>query len=322
MIATFGEGILPQDAKSYVARLTRSHETDATLVSSVFGGMKVHFIQTRRLDAPVLKDFPRRHYKGDDDVTNQLKVAEYSEDITARIRSVLAQYAKYSQQKDSTFPERLVDFIRQKHEPMPEGEILASLERLEQKRSDLTRIGFLDKEPGIRDLRGNEDIHRIREALHLYVSDVEDKLKVFDDLAARVTLFMDLVNAHFSYKRLSISREKGFVLTPTSHRGLGPLELADLSSGEQNELVVLYELLFRVSPNSLVLIDEPEISLHVEWQVRFLSDLEKILRAVDATAIVATHSPQIINHRWNDTIELVGPPRARADEIPKMDERV
>jgi len=44
------------------------------------------------------------------------------------------------------------------------------------------------------------------------------------------------------------------------------LKLTDLSSGEQQEVVMLYELLFCVQPGTLVLIDEPELSLHVVWQ--------------------------------------------------------
>ena len=89
------------------------------------------------------------------------------------------------------------------------------------------------------------------------------------------------------------------------------IQIEDLSSGEQHELVVLYELLFRAPKNGLVLVDEPEISLHVAWQSRFLSDLIGILRLTDAYAIVATHSPVIIGTRQDLTVELKGPAVAR-----------
>jgi len=72
-------------------------------------------------------------------------------------------------------------------------------------------------------------------------------------------------------------------------------------------LVLLYELLFRTPKNALVLVDEPEISLHVGWQTRFLSDLIEIMGQLDAYAIVATHSPMIIGKRWDLAVELKGP---------------
>src|SRR5690349_22975449 len=41
-----------------------------------------------------------------------------------------------------------------------------------------------------------------------------------------------------------------------------PIDVEALSSGEQHELVLLFDLIFRVEKNTLVLIDEPELSLH------------------------------------------------------------
>ena len=106
------------------------------------------------------------------------------------------------------------------------------------------------------------------------------------------------------FKSLSLNRESGFRLKAKSGE---PIQLEDLSSGEQHELVVLYELLFRAPKNGLVLVDEPEISLHVAWQSRFLSDLMEILRLTGSYGIVATHSPVIIGTRWDLTQELKGP---------------
>ena len=77
-------------------------------------------------------------------------------------------------------------------------------------------------------------------------------------------------------------------------------ELADecLDDGrEQHELVLLYDLLFKVRPNTLVLIDEPELSLHISWQKTFLDDLLQIIRLAKFDVIMATHSPYIVGDR-------------------------
>ena len=85
------------------------------------------------------------------------------------------------------------------------------------------------------------------------------------------------------------------------------MPLGSLSSGEQHELVLFYELLFKVEPNALVLLDEPEISLHLAWQQQFLGDLVEMVKLSSFDVLVATHSPGIIGKRWDLTVELKGP---------------
>ena len=80
-----------------------------------------------------------------------------------------------------------------------------------------------------------------------------------------------------------------------------------LSSGEQHDLVLLYDLLFGIAKNSLIMVDEPELSLHVAWQEEMLSDLQEMASLSDFRVLLATHSPQIIGDRWDLTSELKGP---------------
>lgn len=231
------------------------------------------------------------------------RVEQYSSDLVQRIRSALTEYAKHSQESDRTFPERLVRFVRDRQSSLPPREILDQMAEIENKRRRLISLGLLDSETGLRDLT-EEEVRHNSEALTIYVGDVQEKLKVFDDLAGRIGSLMDIINGRFKYKRLTINRQRGFrVISDLNQR----IKLADLSSGEQHELVVLYELLFRAPKNALVLVDEPEISLHVAWQSRFLADLMSILRVTNAYAVVATHSPVVIGERWDLTVQLKGP---------------
>ena len=179
------------------------------------------------------------------------------------------------------------------------------MEELEKKRTRLVALGILDKESGARALTA-DDVVAAPEALTIYVEDTKEKLDVFDDLAIRVGQLMDIVNSRFTYKGLALSREHGFLVRTRSGE---PIKLEDLSSGEQHELVVLYELLFRVPRGGLVLVDEPEISLHVGWQSRFLADLINIMALNKSYGVVATHSPVIIGNRGDLTQELHGPNR-------------
>ena len=47
--------------------------------------------------------------------------------------------------------------------------------------------------------------------------------------------------------------------------------------------------------NTLLLIDEPEISLHIAWQKKFLADLRRIIALSPMDVMISTHSPQLIS---------------------------
>ena len=134
-------------------------------------------------------------------------------------------------------------------------------------------------------------------ALTVYLKDFELKLGVFDALLQKLELFTNILNERrFTFKSINVNRNKGFFFKTSKGK---ELELNQLSSGEQHEVVLLYELIFNVKPNILVLIDEPEISLHITWQKEFLNDLLKIIKIQNIQVIIATHSPTIINDRWD-----------------------
>jgi predicted ATP-binding protein involved in virulence len=138
--------------------------------------------------------------------------------------------------------------------------------------------------------------------LLVYLKDSEEKTGVFDKLIDRMELFTDILNnRRFTFKTIRINREKGFVFLTSKGKNLN---LTDLSSGEQHEVVLLYELIFKAKQNTLVLIDEPEISLHISWQTEFLEDLLQIIKLQNIQIIIATHSPQIINDNWHLTVDL------------------
>jgi predicted ATP-binding protein involved in virulence len=100
---------------------------------------------------------------------------------------------------------------------------------------------------------------------------------------------------------MSIDKNSGFIFETSEGK---PLSIRDLSSGEQHELVLFYELLFKASPNALILIDEPELSLHIAWQIEFVNDLEEIIKLTDFDVLIATHSPDIIDKSWGLTVAL------------------
>lgn len=264
---------------------------------------RVRFIQSQRLllEAGDSRIGPDRH--SSDTSRYQYTVNAYARELSQTINFKIAEYGALTASYERTFPSRFVaqdDILGDRADTL-KASIKARLDAIEKKRGNLQASGLLDKQVDDRlTMMANFSDAKLV-FLDLYTQDVETKLQLFDDLAARIGLFTDILNNKFSYKTLSISRERGFVITVD---GLGDLPPQGLSSGEQHELVLCFELLFKTGSGYLVMIDEPEISLHVEWQESFLDDLEKMADLAKFDSLIATHSPIVVGNRWDLAVNL------------------
>ncbi len=110
-----------------------------------------------------------------------------------------------------------------------------------------------------------------------------------------------LTSKGFANKSVEISPQHGFMFK--SDKG-DILKTHQLSSGEQNEIVMLYRLVYEVPDQSLLLIDEPENSLHVAWQKTIVDDMKEIASVKRLQIIIATHSPSIVSKGFSMTKDL------------------
>lgn len=76
----------------------------------------------------------------------------------------------------------------------------------------------------------------------------------------------------------------------------------DLSSGERSIANLIFSLFGYELQSGMVLIDEPELHLHPQWQHAYLEVLEEIRKKRDLQVILATHSPAFVSA---DTIKHV-----------------
>ncbi|HEY9300918.1 MAG TPA: AAA family ATPase, partial [Phormidium sp.] len=284
-----------ENIENFARRLKEEPKWLSELKSSI----DVHFIETQRLltassvpEAAVDTKHP----------SMIPSVNIYSQELVEEVQAKLAEYGALSQSLERSFPARI--FNNKAPSQVTEETLRNKLNEIEEKRSRLIENGLLDKDENP-DFQVAQNIDgTTKNILSVYIEDVEQKLRVFQEPATKIELFKRIIKQRFLYKNMSISKDKGFTFTTADGKPLSP---TDLSFGEQHELVMLYQLLFKVQPNSLVLIDEPEISLHVAWQVQFLKDLQEIIKLANFDVLLATHSPDIINDRWDLTVELQGP---------------
>lgn len=236
-------------------------------------------------------------------------VIKYAQELTEKIKNKTVEATGLSSKLDKNYPNRVVEEITKKNK-ISDSEIESGLTNLSYTRELLNKVGLLDTEEehlqpinkNISHSQQNQDLLNI--VLQVYINDSNEKLEVYADLAKKLNVLISIINKRFLYKTLSISKKNGFVFKSTITGKDIPLD--GLSSGEQHELVLFYQLLFNTTPNSLLLIDEPEISLHISWQNHFIEDMREIININNFSALIATHSPDIINNNWSLTVKLTG----------------
>lgn len=288
------ESVLTRYSDFIPARLRKSRTKTPAWFEKIREAQPVHMIETQRL----IRLTQARGRWPEERSSNS--VSENASDLHRRIEVTQAEFGRRSQRLDQSIPQRLLD---PKAPEFSRGEIKDKMALLESRRGRLKEIGLLDdsESPPFETAKLDDANATELKVMSLYVRDSEQKLAVLEDLAKRITLLLGNINAKFRHKSIRINRERGFIALGSNST---PLDLDALSSGEQHELVLLYDLLFRVKPNTLVLIDEPELSLHISWQKQFLPDLIEIAKTAEFDALVATHSPFIVGDRMDLLVEL------------------
>ena len=260
----------------------------STKVNSILDSTQVHLIREQRLFKKA-QNTVERNYREEKEQTLMIETIQtYAKELKQFILNNIQKSFNQTQALDSSYLDRLID----EKNIITENDYNSRLLSLNEKQENLMEFGLYESKQKIRDYSKDD-----AKALLVYINDLEQKLIVFDDLLEKLELFTTILNERrFTYKSINISREKGFFFKTSKGK---ELELNQLSSGEQHEVVLLYELIFNVKPNILVLIDEPEISLHITWQKEFLNDLLKIIKIQNIQVLIATHAPSIINGRWD-----------------------
>ena len=112
--------------------------------------------------------------------------------------------------------------------------------------------------------------------------------------------FQDLADELFADTGKKIIRSKNEIMFEQDGDELLPYKL---SSGEKQLLVILLTVLVQDKQPCVLLMDEPEVSLHIEWQQRII----EIIREMNpyAQLILTTHSPAMVMGGWIDAVTEV-----------------
>ncbi|MCD9544900.1 AAA family ATPase [Photobacterium carnosum] len=106
-------------------------------------------------------------------------------------------------------------------------------------------------------------------------------------LFSQIELFFNIVNEFIPEKKFTIDSGTLEVYNET----LNLIPTSKLSSGEKQLLIILIEALLQRQAQCIYITDEPELSLHIEWQRNIIPAVKRINSR--AQVIAATHSPEV-----------------------------
>lgn len=164
------------------------------------------------------------------------------------------------------------------------------LKSLDLKRAYLRAAAFLARQ-GSLDVLGSLESFGKRYTDDFQIQGVISDINTIEQriegtMASREKL-KQLITDMFTGNKKLIFKDEGIEVETDDKKKIG---LASLSSGEKHSLWIFIETLL-VEKNTL-LIDEPEMSMHIDWQNRLLSAMGQL--NPHAQLIIATHSPEIM----------------------------
>lgn len=277
-----------------------------TVLTKYKKNLSIHFIKADRLFLTQQNTYRRGHrHEREENISS---VEKYSREIKEMITSLGKKFGDECEKLERTFPKRVIDGIFQNNgteiDVFEREQIVNNLAELEERRHEFSELGLItETKDSTFVLPKTEVLSRdTRVFLTKYIEDNIKKLDIYKELALKLDLLRTIVNVRngFSNKEMKFTKN-GVVFVNAAGKEI-PVER--LSSGEKNDFVLFYELIFKCVAKSLILVDEPEISLHVAWQQEFIDELMEICKLKNMQAIVATHSPNIVNNHWDLLVDL------------------
>jgi predicted ATP-binding protein involved in virulence len=254
--------------------------------------LSVLYIPANRLRATLRASGPRRSRGGE-------MVEVISDRVLDQIRRFNARYAGIGRELEQDFPSRVIAAIGSK-ETIGQGEITRLMDQVRTRESEYQELGLLTEIQTRRVSLAIKDPSALL-VLGIYLRDIERKLELLKQTAERLRIFIETLNSMLLFKKLKVTPDIGFQLVGSDGN---TIPLRSLSSGEQHLIVLLGEIVFGSVESSLVLLDEPEISFHPDWQERFPDVLASVVKLNGCMIIMATHSPTLIKDKWDSVIEL------------------
>jgi len=137
------------------------------------------------------------------------------------------------------------------------------------------------------------------EDLNLLKDKFLEKKEKIDFIYKDRDIFKNKLNELFSDtgKSIKLDENNSIIFNINEKESVTPYQL---SSGEKQLLIILLNVLLLENKPTIVLMDEPEISLHVEWQMVLIETLLDI--NPNLQLIITTHSPSLVSKGYRNNV--------------------
>ena len=144
------------------------------------------------------------------------------------------------------------------------------------------------------------------ELLQPYITSLEKRLEAIEPIYQIIDQFVTTLNSFLQDKKIQFKVSQGFRIL-SNFQG-AQLEAAQLSSGEQQLLLLFCYVLTARDKPSIFMIDEPEISLNVKWQRQLVRSLLDVSDGANVQFVFASHSMELLSQHRHRVVKLVNLP--------------
>jgi energy-coupling factor transporter ATP-binding protein EcfA2 len=175
-------------------------------------------------------------------------------------------------------------------------ELSKSLIELKEKNVAFEQFGLtpeLNVDNIVKSLEAAESKHitMLNTVLKPYLDGHAARFEALRELQRVIQSFVMLLCESYSHKKVSVDLQKGLKITSDSGQELEPIKL---SSGEKQLLLLFCNAISSRKDKTVLIIDEPEISLNVKWQRKLIPALLTCMSGTNFQLILATHSVELL----------------------------
>jgi energy-coupling factor transporter ATP-binding protein EcfA2 len=215
-------------------------------------------------------------------------------------------------------PEHILEKIKSLFSRLESSSIVADLSSGEEVYTKLRELV-----PSFKIRPENEDVYV--PIMKVYKNSLEERADVQENSLRIINTYLDSVNRFLDGKGLVFGNTATTQVPPVwvkFHETGLESKIQALSSGERQIVTLIYSAT-HMSGQKVVLIDEPEISLHIDWQSLLIPEM--VAQLQDRQIITCTHSPMIGAEYEDQMIQLDTKPthkrlRLSADNVDDIEE--
>ena len=137
---------------------------------------------------------------------------------------------------------------------------------------------------------------------NMVVSGVQPDIETLKSLYAPKNLFINTINTLFESTGKVIDTSNSKICFRIVEDNI-PISIYELSSGEKQMLYILWKVLLQNQKPYILFLDEPEISLHVDWQESLIGMIR--LLNPNCQIIIATHAPSVLLDGWQPYVKNI-----------------